>query len=113
MAENIAVRHFWLKVVRHFLELIIVDTLRKEPLNGNQLKQKVHDKYAVDLSSDAIYDRLRNLQKQGLIEPAKTESEGKTYTATKQGVDLLNKLAAYREETTTFLKALLTSKEET
>jgi len=109
MAENAAVRRFWGNVVKHFLGLIIVDAVRKEAFNGNKLKQYVRDRYAVDLSSDAVYDRLRSLEKQGLIEPDGKESaeRAKFYTATKQGIDLLNKLLAYREETKTFLTALL------
>jgi DNA-binding PadR family transcriptional regulator len=108
--ENAFVRRFWLKTVRHFLDLIIIDAGRKERMNGNRLKHYVHDKYAVAISSDAMYHRLARLEKEGLIildTEMRSDASAKFYVTTKKGVDLLNGLFAYREETKTFLEALL------
>jgi DNA-binding PadR family transcriptional regulator len=114
MVDNAALRRSWARIIRSFLDFIIIDATRKQPMNGNELKQYAHNKYGVDVSSDAMYHRLARLERQRLIDRDKKAEEPfsakytKFYVATKQGVDLLNKLAAHREETKAFLTALLT-----
>lgn len=109
-------REFWWRMVKEFRDLIIFDAVRKESLNGYRLIKLIHDRHQVPISLGSMYRILDKLQEQGLIElvpSSQSERKLKFYVATKKGVDLINKLFAYRQETKALLSGLLPKEEET
>jgi len=56
------------RIVRSFLDVIILKLLQKGPKWGYELIAEIHDKYGVSLSAGTTYPLLYSLEERGLVE---------------------------------------------
>lgn len=104
------VKQFWARIVRAFLDIIIIDLTRKQNMGTYGIVKHLQKKYDVLISPTTVFDTLQKLARNGLIEPAangSSESKGKEYTATRDGVDFVNRLLAERCEINQLIKILV------
>lgn len=72
------------KIVKNFLDTLILMALRKDYLSGYDIMRLLHRKLSVMLSSGTIYSRLYYLERNKLIEGMGTEKK-RVYRLTEEG----------------------------
>jgi DNA-binding PadR family transcriptional regulator len=112
MQEKSMVEEFWEKMIRAFLDLIIVDALRKQNMSAYGFVRYIHQKFSVLICPDTLYFAFNKLEAKGMIEAVKTEKSPfgkivKFYATTTKGVNWINQLLTERCEIKEFVKLLL------
>ena len=72
------------KIVKNFLDTLILMALRKAYLSGYDIMRLLHRKLSVMLSSGTIYSRLYYLERNKLIEGTGTKKK-RVYKLTEEG----------------------------
>lgn len=72
------------KIVKNFLDIVILMELRKRSMSGYDVISFVHNKFHMLLSSGTIYSNLYFLERNGLIRGERAQRR-MVYTLTEQG----------------------------
>ena len=72
------------RIVKNFLDIVILMELRKHPMSGYDAISFVHNKFHMLLSSGTIYSNLYLLERNGLVR-GKRVKRRMVYTLTEQG----------------------------
>ena len=72
------------RIVKNFLDLVILMELRKRSMSGYDVIAFVHNKFGMLLSSGTIYSYLYFLERNGLIKGEWVQRR-RVYTLTEQG----------------------------
>jgi DNA-binding PadR family transcriptional regulator len=93
MGENRRiVKYFREKIVKSFLDTLILKTLKDEPgLTGYNMMTRFNEKFGIMLSSGTIYSTLHGLEGKGLIQSI-VKGRGRTYTLTDHGKSFIDAL---------------------
>lgn len=86
--------------VRGFLRLLILDSLKEEPLHGYEIMRRMGSMLDYTPSPGVIYPTLQFLEESGLIS-SELEGRKKIYRITEEG---LKYLRSHEDELTFFLK---------
>jgi len=55
------------RIIRNFLDVLILAELRSGPMSGYDFIAYIHDKFHLLISSGSVYSLLYSLERQGLI----------------------------------------------
>jgi len=84
------------RIVKNFLDIVILTELRKRPMSGYDVISFVHNKFHMLLSSGTVYSNLYFLEINGLIKGEQTERR-KVYTLTEHGKETVDSLLDSKE----------------
>jgi DNA-binding PadR family transcriptional regulator len=76
------------KIIKNFMDTIILAELRSGPISGYDAITFIHAKYGFLVSSGTIYSMLYSLERNGLIEGTDQERK-RVYKLTQKGADTL------------------------
>jgi DNA-binding PadR family transcriptional regulator len=79
------------KIVKNFLDLVILMELRKRSMSGYDLTSLVHNKFHVLMSSGTVYSYLYSLERNGLVKGERGQRR-RVYTLTKTGEETVKAL---------------------
>lgn len=85
LSETKLIKELNQRVIKNFLDIIIMAKLRKGVLSGYDAMSFIHRKYNVRVSSGTLYALLYSLERNGLIEGMLTERK-RLYKLTEKGV---------------------------
>jgi len=74
------------RIVKNFLDMVILMELRKHSMSGYDVIAFVHNKFRILLSSGTVYSILYFLERNGLIK-GEWSQRRRVYTLTEQGKD--------------------------
>lgn len=77
------------KTLQNFLDTLILQKLRRQPLGGYDLIGLIHKKFHILLSSGTIYASLYYLEREGLIK-GEFEARKKVFRLTENGERAIN-----------------------
>ncbi len=81
------------KLTKGFLDLIILQFLKNEPMHGYQVITKIRKNFGVYFGPSTIYPLLNTLEKKGYVDSewnVNFDRPRKVYKLTKNGLDLLD-----------------------
>jgi DNA-binding PadR family transcriptional regulator len=87
------------RIVRSFLDIVILQALERGPLGCYDVVSLIRDKYDVSLSPGKTYSCLYTLEKEGLVQ-SELNSNKRIFRVTDQGKDVIRELS--REKTKIF-----------
>jgi DNA-binding PadR family transcriptional regulator len=79
-----ALKAFKERIIKSFLDILILDELQKSSLSGYDIIEVVYNRYNITLSAGTVYSLLYKLERDNLIEPLIYEKK-RTYKLTKNG----------------------------
>jgi DNA-binding PadR family transcriptional regulator len=84
------------RIVKNFLDIVILTELKKRPMSGYDVISFVHNKFHMLLSSGTVYSNLYFLEINGLIKGEQAERR-KVYTLTEHGKETVDSLLDSKE----------------
>jgi DNA-binding PadR family transcriptional regulator len=94
------------RIIKNFLDIIIMGELRNGSLSGYDIISFIHNKFQLLVSSGTIYSLLYSLERNGLIEGVWDERK-RTYRLTEKGVHMVDALLKSNQEIKAFLTTFL------
>jgi DNA-binding PadR family transcriptional regulator len=80
-----------------FLDLIILKTLKEQPMTGYKMIRVFNKKFGILPNSSTIYSHLENMENKKWIKQLPA-NDGKTYTLTPQGQRIINNMNVFTHE---------------
>ena len=99
-------RNMHRRIVRNFLDVLILAEMRKGPLSGYDVMNFVHDRFRFLVSSGTIYSVLYSLERNGLISGASTQRK-RVYRLTDKGKETIKGVMSASGETRYLVLGLL------
>ena len=94
-----------LSLLRRFIDLIVLEELKKCEMSGYDLVFRLHTKYDLLVSPGTVYALLYSLERQGLIK-GKVEERKRVYELTNSGLESASLLKRECKAATLFLANL-------
>jgi DNA-binding PadR family transcriptional regulator len=105
--ENEIIADMRLALVKHFLNVIVLETLsHRGPLSGYDFIEVIQGRFDFTVSSGTIYSLLYMLEREGLVEGKMTDGK-RVYTLTKRGQERLDSVLASKKEIIEFVETIL------
>ena len=76
------------RVIKDFLDVIVMSEVKNEPLSGYDLITRVNNKFHFLVSAGTVYTLLYSLERKGLVKGNAT-SRKTTYTLTEKGAFII------------------------
>jgi DNA-binding PadR family transcriptional regulator len=92
------------RIIKNFMDIIIMSELRSGPLSGYDVISYVHTKFGLLVSSGTVYSLLYSLERNGLVEGLWDERK-RTYKLTDKGDKTIETILNSHEK----IKILMTS----
>jgi DNA-binding PadR family transcriptional regulator len=83
-AEGRILKKMHERIIKNFMDIIIMAELREVPLSGYDVISYVHNKFNFLVSSGTVYSLLYSLERNGLVEGVWDERK-RTYKLTEKG----------------------------
>jgi DNA-binding PadR family transcriptional regulator len=83
-AESKIVKKTHERIIKNFMDILVMAELRKAPLSGYDVIAYIHNKYNILVSSGTIYSLMYSLERNGLVMGAWQEKK-RTYKLTDKG----------------------------
>jgi len=99
------------RMVRNFLDVLILAEMRKGPLSGYDVMTFVHDRFRFLLSSGTVYSILYSLERNGLISGASVQRK-RVYRLTDKGKATIREVMNASDETRYLVSELLKFRKE-
>jgi len=77
-------REMYERVVKNFMDVLVMAELRNNPLSGYDVISLIHKKFNLLMSSGTVYSLLYSLERDGLIE-GKFNDRKRVYVLTEKG----------------------------
>ncbi len=103
------VRHLRKKVLKAFMDMLILAEIQKEPLSGYDIICLIHERFDILVSSGTIYSLLYSLERNGLVN-AKMDNRKRIYTLTAKGEQTLETVLQAKGEIPSLLHNLISHK---
>jgi DNA-binding PadR family transcriptional regulator len=94
------------RIIKNFLDLIILNELRNGPFSGYDIISYIHNKYQLLISSGTIYSLLYSLERSNLVAGVWTERK-RTYQLTKRGAHVIEIVLTANPEIRSFASSFL------
>ncbi|MCW4017069.1 MAG: PadR family transcriptional regulator [Candidatus Bathyarchaeota archaeon] len=94
------------RIIKNFLDIIILSELRNGTFSGYDIISYIHNKFQLLVSSGTIYSLLYSLERNGLIEGVWDERK-RTYQLTKKGTHTINTILNVNQDIKTFVSNFL------
>ncbi len=85
------------RVVKNFLDTIIMSQLQSRPISGYDAMSFVHNKFGFLVSSGTVYSLLYSLERNGLIEGVSIERK-RVYKLTEKGAKTIETILSSNDE---------------
>jgi DNA-binding PadR family transcriptional regulator len=94
------------RIIKNFMDIIILAELRDGPLSGYDVISFIHNKFHLLVSSGTVYSLLYSLERNGLIEGAWNERK-RVYKLTDKGVKTIETIMCANDKIKNFITGLL------
>jgi DNA-binding PadR family transcriptional regulator len=94
------------RVIKTFLDTIIMNELQNGPLSGYDVISYIHTKYGYLVSSGTVYSLLYSLERNSLVEGIWIDRK-RTYKLTPKGTQTIQAILASHEKIKSFLSTIL------
>jgi DNA-binding PadR family transcriptional regulator len=92
------------RMIKNFMDIIVMAELRSGPLSGYDVISFVHNKFNLLVSSGTVYSLLYSLERNGLVEGTWDERK-RTYKLTEKGEKTIETVLSANDK----IKGLLTN----
>jgi len=94
------------RIIKNFMDIIIMAELRNGPLSGYDVISYIHNKFNLLVSSGTVYSLLYSLERNGLVEGAWDERK-RTYKLTEKGQKTIETILNANDKINGFMTSLL------
>jgi DNA-binding PadR family transcriptional regulator len=94
------------RIIKNFMDIIIMSELRNGPLSGYDVISYIHNKFNLLVSSGTVYSLLYSLERNGLVEGAWDERK-RTYKLTEKGQKTIETILNANDKINSFMTSLL------
>jgi DNA-binding PadR family transcriptional regulator len=94
------------RIIKNFMDIIILAELRNGPLSGYDVISFIHNKFHLLVSSGTVYSLLYSLERNGLIEGAWNERK-RVYKLTDKGAKTIETILCANDKIKNFITGLL------
>lgn len=94
------------RIIKNFMDIIILAELRDGPLSGYDVISFIHNKFHLLVSSGTVYSLLYSLERNGLIEGTWNERK-RVYKLTEKGVKTIETIMCANDKIKNFITGLL------
>lgn len=94
------------RIIKNFMDIIILAELRSGPLSGYDVISFIHNKFHLLVSSGTVYSLLYSLERNGLIEGVWNERK-RVYKLTDKGIKTIETILCANDKITSFMTGLL------
>ena len=94
------------RIIKNFMDIIIMTELRNGPLSGYDVISYIHNKFNLLVSSGTVYSLLYSLERNGLVEGAWDERK-RTYKLTEKGQKTIETIINANDKINGFMTSLL------
>jgi DNA-binding PadR family transcriptional regulator len=94
------------RMIKNFMDIIIMAELRKGPLSGYDAISYIHNKFNLLVSSGTVYSLLYSLERNGLVEGTWDERK-RTYKLTEKGEKTIGIILNANDKLRVFLSNIL------
>jgi len=94
------------RIIKDFMDVIIMNELRKSPMSGYDVISYVNAKFNFLVSSGTVYSLLYSLERNGLVEGAWNERK-RTYRLTDKGEVTISAILGAQEKIKAFISSIL------
>ncbi len=94
------------RIIKDFMDVIIMTELRNGPLSGYDVISYINAKFNILVSSGTVYSLLYSLERRGLVEGLWRERK-RTYKLTDKGEETIATILGIQEKIKAFLSSIL------
>jgi len=94
------------RIIKNFMDIIIMAELRSGPLSGYDVISYIHNKFHLLVSSGTVYSLLYSLERNGLVEGTWNERK-RTYKLTEKGQKTIETILNSNDKIKSFMTSLL------
>ena len=94
------------RVIKNFMDLIVLAELKNSPLSGYDIIHLVHKRHDILVSSGTIYSLLYSMERNGLIKGVQNERK-RVYTLTEKAEQNITVITKANKEMQSFLRNVL------
>jgi DNA-binding PadR family transcriptional regulator len=94
------------RIIKNFMDLIILAELRNGPMSGYDVISFIHNKFHLLVSSGTVYSLLYSLERNGLIEGTWNERK-RVYKLTDKGKKTIEIILSANDKIKSFITSLL------
>ena len=94
------------RIIKNFMDIIILAELRNGPMSGYDVISFIHNKFHLLVSSGTVYSLLYSLERNGLIEGTWNERK-RVYRLTDKGSKTIETILSANDKIKNFVTALL------
>jgi len=104
--EGKVLRKLHERIIKNFMDIIILAELRKGPMSGYDVISFIHNKFNLLVSSGTVYSLLYSLERNGLIEGSWDERK-RVYRLTEKGAKTIETILGANDKIKNFITNLL------
>jgi len=90
------------RIVKNFMDLLIMAELKNSPMSGYDVISFIHKKFRLLVSSGTVYSLLYSLERDGFIE-GKFTNRKRVYALTEKGEETIQSIQEASEQIQTFM----------
>jgi DNA-binding PadR family transcriptional regulator len=94
------------RIIKNFMDIIILAELKTGPLSGYDVISFIHNKFHLLVSSGTVYSLLYSLERNGLIEGTWNERK-RVYKLTEKGEETIETILGASDKIKNFITSLL------
>ncbi|MGB9841878.1 MAG: PadR family transcriptional regulator [Candidatus Bathyarchaeales archaeon] len=94
------------RIIKNFMDIIIMTELRNGPLSGYDVISYIHNKFNLLVSSGTVYSLLYSLERNGLVEGV-WEERKRVYKLTEKGEKTIDTLLGANDKVKGFMASIL------
>mgnify|MGYP001047341965 CR=1 FL=1 len=94
------------RIIKNFMDIIILAELRNRSMSGYDVISFIHDKFYLLVSSGTVYSLLYSLERNGLIDGTWSERK-RVYNLTEKGRKTINMILSANNKIKNFVTSLL------
>ena len=94
------------RIIKNFMDIIIMTELRNGPLSGYDVISYIHNKFNLLVSSGTVYSLLYSLERNGLVEGV-WEERKRVYKLTEKGEKTIDTLLTASDKIKGFMANIL------
>ncbi|MEM3597168.1 MAG: PadR family transcriptional regulator [Candidatus Bathyarchaeia archaeon] len=94
------------RIIKNFMDIIILAELRNGPMSGYDVISFIHNKFHLLVSSGTVYSLLYSLERNGLIEGTWNERK-RVYKLTEKGAKTIETILSANDKIKNFITGLL------
>ena len=94
------------RIIKNFMDIIILAELRNSPMSGYDVIAFIHNKFRLLVSSGTVYSLLYSLERNGLIQGRWNERK-RVYTLTPKGEKTIKTILSANDQIKSFITNLL------